>query len=133
MRTIIDICNSIDLFGSYVTWRDWTIAIILIILILAVVCFGIKVFRRFVYPKTKANMLVSIIFIILMISGLIYASLPTSQYKRIQAELYQAEEYEEYGRYHDAYTIYINLKSQLGYYQDLDERIDRCRPNSLNE
>ena len=116
-------------FRSWVSWRDWEITVILIALAVVLIYYGISAFWRFCNPATKTKPKIHFAVVLMLIASSSFSLLGTAAYKTIQEELYRAEEYEEDGNYHDAYTIYTKLRSSLGEYQDLDKRIDRCVQN----
>lgn len=119
-------------FRSWVSWRDWGITVMLIALAVVLIYYGIGAFRRFCNPATKTKPKMHFAVVHLLIGLLSILLLGVATYKTIQEELHQAEEYEEDGNYYDAYTIYMKLRSSLGEYQDIDNRIDRCVQNLLD-
>lgn len=115
----------LDLFGSYVTWRDYAIVITLCIAI-----FGISAYlyyRKKHQKDTKdwgvpARYLIALALFILALEVS-----ATITYKNIQHNFDVAERYERDGDYVMALSIYMDTGYELGDYQDINERIARCK------
>lgn len=113
--------NILDLlipFRAYVSYRDFLSAIVLVVLVVLVI---------FLIAKRKKTGWERIL-VVSTLSFLGWAMLwiATASYKSIQMDFTNAEYYESIGNYRMAYSIYIDMRYELGEYQDLDERIERC-------